>query len=102
MGVIVTFCALVGATCFGFMRFMVWRYTLLFKVLRWLFGIAAMTGKASAIAGGSRVLWRSSGYPVQYKTLSIVSRSRGHGGLSEGRPMGLFRRGNSPVTEVET
>lgn len=88
MGLAVVFCALVGATGFLFLRFLVWKYTIVFRALAWFAGITPIAAKASAFAGNSPILRRSARYLGQLNTPSMVRRSRVPGRLSEARPSG--------------
>jgi hypothetical protein len=42
--------ALVGATGFLFLRFLIWKYRTIFRTVWWLVGMTPMSGKASALA----------------------------------------------------
>jgi hypothetical protein len=42
--------ALVGATGFLFLRFLIWKYRTIFRTVWWLIGMTPMSGKASALA----------------------------------------------------
>jgi hypothetical protein len=50
-GAIIIFCALAGATCLLFTRFLIWRYTMIWRVVCWLMGVPSASGQAWASFG---------------------------------------------------
>ena len=49
MNVIVIFGALVGATGFLFVRFLLWKYGMMFRMICWAIGVTPASGKAWAL-----------------------------------------------------
>jgi hypothetical protein len=43
-GLMMTIGAIAGATCFLFVRFLLWKYGMIFKAIRWLAGVTPMAG----------------------------------------------------------
>jgi hypothetical protein len=79
LNVIVIFGALVGATGFLFVRFLVWKYGLMFRTIRWVIGVTPSSGKARALAGLALMPNR----PTRYSVDPASVRSRLHS-----RPLG--------------
>jgi hypothetical protein len=77
-GAIIIFCALVGATCCMFSRFLIWRYTLIFRAIGWLIGITPASGRASAFLGHFHSIpsGRLTGLPPHHSTRPILNRSQ--------------------------
>jgi len=75
MNVIVIIGALVGATGFLFVRFVFWKYAMMFRIFCWAIGVTPSSGKARAFArralqpptrsalGGTDATWRAAGVP---------------------------------------
>jgi hypothetical protein len=63
--VIVTFAALVGATAFLFVRFLLWKYGLIFRTICWLTGITPASSKVCALASRFPIPNRLIGYSVE-------------------------------------
>jgi hypothetical protein len=49
VSVILVFCALVGATGFLFVRFLTWKYGMMFRTLCWVIGVTPSWGKSWAL-----------------------------------------------------
>src|SRR5208337_2369655 len=64
MNVIVIFGALVGATGFLFVRFLLWKYGMMFRMICWAVGVTPASGKSWALAGHVLILNRLSAYLV--------------------------------------
>jgi len=64
MNVIVIFGALVGATGFLFVRFLLWKYGMMFRTICWAIGVTPASGKAWALAGHALIPNRLTAYSV--------------------------------------
>jgi hypothetical protein len=64
INVIVILGALVGATCFQFVRFLLWKYVMMFRAICWVIGVTAASGEARALAGHALIPNRLTGYLV--------------------------------------
>jgi hypothetical protein len=64
MNVIVIFGALVGATGFLFVRFLLWKYGMMFRMICWAIGVTPASGKAWALAGHALIPNRLTAYLV--------------------------------------
>ncbi len=69
MSVIVIFSALVGATAFLFVRFMIWKYTMIFRTICWAIGVTP--AQVSAWAIDSRFLEQ-----IGHGTISVHGTTR--------------------------
>ena len=64
MNVIVTFGALVGATGFLFVRFLLWKYGMMFRTICWAIGVTPASGQAWALASHALIPNCLTGYSV--------------------------------------
>ncbi len=76
VGVIVIFSGLLGATGFLFLRFLFWKYRMIFRSIRWLIDATPLSGKLSGLAGHVHKSHRLAGNSVAGKLPSMASRFR--------------------------
>jgi hypothetical protein len=62
VSLVVIFGALIGATAFLFTRFLVWKYGMILRGIRWLIGLTAATSKPLALAGPCTTSRRLTGH----------------------------------------
>jgi hypothetical protein len=63
-GAIIIFSALVGATSLMFFRFLLWKYTMIFRTICRLIGLTPASGRASTFLGPFLPASRHTGVPV--------------------------------------
>ncbi len=76
LGMIVIFSGLLGATGFLFVRFLFWKYRMVFRGICWLIDATPLSGKVSALAGHLYKTQLLGGNPVAHKIPSMASRLR--------------------------
>jgi hypothetical protein len=76
MNVIVIFCALLGATAFLFVRFLFWKYRMMFRTLCWAIGVTPASSESWVLAGHALIANRLTGYSVH--SAPVRARSRRH------------------------
>ena len=67
---------LLGATGFLFMRFLFWKYRMVFRSISWLIDLTPVSGKISALHGRVRIPQRLAGNSAPHKIPSTVRRFR--------------------------
>ena len=75
VSVIMILCALLGATCFQFARFLVWKYLMILKLIGKLIGLNPVGRKALALAPHFAISRRLASYSFHYDRSSTSPRS---------------------------
>jgi hypothetical protein len=76
IGAIAILGGLLGATGILFIRFLFWKYRMIFRSICWLIDITPVSGKASALACHVRIPRRLAAHPVPHKIRSTARRFR--------------------------